>query len=431
MSDFGTTNDDRRGVPPPLPGNYGKAIAPVSARERIVALDVVRGVALLGILISNMLYFSQPHGALGFRQELWFGPADRFADWISMILIEGKFYPLFSILFGMGVSMQMDRAWSLGIDFKAVYQRRLFMLMGFGLLHGILLWEGDVLLAYALCGFALLLFKNRKPLTLLIWSAIFILAPSSLILLLGLALHLLSGNPAIQTAMNEFYAEDDLTRTELTRIFVNGSYMDVVFYRLGELIYTVMVTLFYASAFLGLFLIGMLAARKGIFVDVLNHKRMLSRIVVVCGAIGLTANFLGAWIQMNGLVKWDYGQILMGNGIISIFGSVLSFAYIAGLVLLIHRWPWVEFFSLIASVGRMALTNYLAQSLIATTIFYGYGFGLGGNVGRMGTIGIALLIFAGQILFSVSWLKFYRYGPMEWLWRSLAYGVRQPMVRER
>lgn len=123
--------------------------------------------------------------------------------------------------------------------------------------------------------------------------------------------------------------------------------------------------------------------------------------------------------------------MLIGIGIISIFGPVLTAAYIAGMVMLIDRRPSLPFLPPFASVGRMALTNYLMQSLIATTLFYGYGLGLGGNVGKLGTIGISLLIFAAQILFSVLWLRFFRYGPVEWLWRSLTYGVRQPMVREQ
>jgi uncharacterized protein len=123
--------------------------------------------------------------------------------------------------------------------------------------------------------------------------------------------------------------------------------------------------------------------------------------------------------------------MLIGIGIISIFGPVLTAAYIAGMVMLIDRRPSLPFLRPFASVGRMAHTNYLMQSLIATTLFYGYGLGLGGNVGKLGTIGIALLVFAAQILFSALWLGFFRYGPVELLWRSLTYGVRQPMVREQ
>lgn len=432
MSDFEMSGLDRKIVPPPLPTNHGKPLSPVMVSERIVSMDVVRGLALLGILISNMIFFSQPHGINGWRADLWFGPADKFADWISMIFIEGKFYPIFSMLFGLGVSMQMERASSRGLEIKTVYLRRLYVMMGFGILHGILLWEGDVLLVYALCGLVLWLFRNRKPKTLLFWAAGFVLIPASLILFIGLVLHLLSGHPEVQSAMSESYAGDEETRSEMFRIFVTGSYFDVVFYRLKEMVFMILLTLFYAPLYLGLFLIGMWAGRKEILAEVQKHTRLLVSILLICGAVGLMANLIGAWLQIDGITESNYGLMLIGNGIISIFGSVLAFAYIAGLALLIHyRSSWTGLFAPLAAVGRMALTNYLAQSLIATTIFYGYGFGFGGNVGRMGVIGISLMIFAAQIAFSVCWLKFYRYGPMEWLWRSLTYGKRQPMVLEK
>ncbi len=432
MSDYEMSGVDRKIVPPPLPENHGKPLAPVLVSERIVSMDVVRGLALLGILISNMIYFSQPYGINGWRSELWFSSADKFADWISMIFIEGKFYPIFSMLFGMGVSMQMDRASSRGLDFKVVYLRRLYVLMGFGVLHGIMLWEGDVLLAYALCGLLLLLFRGRNPKTLLFWAAGIMVIPAFLLLFIGLVLHLFSGHPELQSAMSESYAGDEETRSEMFRVFVNGSYADVVFYRLKEMVFMILLTLFYAPLYLGLFLIGMWAGQKGILVEVQNHSRLLLRMLLICGAVGLIGNLLGAWLQMDGIEESNYGLMLIGNGITSIIGPVLALAYISGLALLIHyRSSWTGLFAPLAAVGRMALTNYLAQSLIATTIFYGYGFGLGGSVGRMGVIGISLMIFAAQILFSVCWLKFYRYGPMEWLWRSLTYGKRQSMGMEK
>ncbi len=406
-----------------MPKGYGEPLAPVSPAERIVSLDVLRGFALLGILISNMLYFSQPMEPDGFRNGLWFGPLDRLADWISVFLVEGKFYPLFSFLFGLGFSIQLERASSRGLDFNATYRRRLFILMGLGLAHGIFLWSGDVLLAYAVCGFALLLFRDRKPLTILVWAGVFIAIPALLILFVGLLMLMLSGNPEFLQAM----AEDPGETRALAQAFVTGGYGDAVSYRLGELILTVSVTMIFAPSFLGLFLIGMLVGRKRILAEVGKHRQILFRVLVVCGVVGLVGNSLGAWAMIGGSARHDYGLMLIAVGVLSILGPVLTAAYIAGIVLLIDRWPTSTLLPPIAAVGRMALTNYLGQSLVATTIFYGYGLGLGGEVGRLGTIGISLLIFAGQVLFSFVWLKSFRYGPMEWVWRSLTYGKRQPM----
>ncbi|QTN33147.1 DUF418 domain-containing protein [Akkermansiaceae bacterium] len=409
-----------RASPPPLPEHYGKPLAPVAAGERIASLDVLRGLALLGILAVNILHFSYPLEQSGLRGCFWLSPADRVTDWICAFLVEGKSYPLFSILFGLGFALQMDRAEARGLDHTAVYRRRLFILLGLGLAHGILLWDGDVLLPYAVCGFALLLFRKRKAVTAMVWAAALILLPALLILLMGL---LFLGIPELSADMQETEQE----RSEMVRAFVTGDYADAVSYRLRELVFTILTVGFYAPSFLGLFLIGMVAGRERIITAVAENRHLLAKILVLCGAVGLAANFLGAWAMMSGSAGESYGLMFIGMAIISVFGPVLTAAYIAGIVLWIERRPSSVLLPPLAAVGRMALTNYLAQSLIATTIFYGYGFGLGGGMGRLGTLGIALLVFAVQVAFSVLWLKRFRYGPMEWLWRSLTYGKRQTL----
>jgi uncharacterized protein len=423
--------DDIRVGPPPLPENHGKPLAPVSPAERIASLDVLRGFALLGVLIANMLLFSQPLEEGGVRSGLWLSPADRVADWISLLLVDGKFYPLLSFLFGLGFSVQMDRAASRGLDFRAAYLRRLFILAGFGLAHGILLWNGDVLLPYALCGFVLLLFHERKTVTILVWAAVFILLPALLILAGGVLISMAGDDPKTMAFPGEAASDGYGHRHELTSAYVTGGYADAVSHRLRELLSTITTTLIFSTAYLGMFLIGMLAGRKRIITGLSGRRRLLVRVLLVCGVVGLAGNVLGACTLTDGYIKAHYGLMLIGGGLNSMFGPVLTAAYIAGIVLLIQRKPSLPILQPVASVGRMALTNYLMQSLIATTIFYGYGLGLGGNVGKLGTVGIALLIFAAQILFSVLWLGFFRYGPAEWLWRSLTYGVRQPMVREQ
>jgi|TARA_B110000037_G_scaffold33898_1_gene40962 uncharacterized membrane protein YeiB len=312
MPDFVIKDDEKSVGPPPLPENYGKPLVPLSAAERIVSLDVLRGFALLGILIANMVNFSQPLEVFGFRNGFWFGPVDKLADWISILLVEGKFYPLFSFLFGLGFSMQMDRADSRELNFIPTYRRRLFVLMGFGAAHGIFLWEGDVLLAYALCGFLLVLFRNRKPVTIAIWAVATILLPALLILAGGLVFHMLSGNAEFAQVMKEVYAEDAEVGSELIQAFVTGGYGDAVSYRFGEIILTNVCTLIFAPAFLGLFLIGLL---------------------------------------------------LIGMGIISIFGPVLTFAYVAGIVMLIHKRPSLTILPPIASVGRSDGANQLLGAI--------------------------------------------------------------------
>lgn len=413
--------------PPFLPMHHGQPLAPVSSVERIISMDVLRGLALLGILISNMQVFSQPLEDFGYRGGLWLGWADRWADWITVFLVEGKFYPLFSFLFGLGFSIQMDRAVARGLDFRATYRRRLFILMGFGLAHGILLWEGDVLLAYAVCGFFLLLFRDRKPRTIVVWAAVLLLLLGLLTLAVAGLVIAFSNSPEFAESVAKSFGDGPLAKAEKMKAFVTGGYADAVVYRLGELVEMISGALYSVPTILGLFLFGLWAGRKKIITEVAGNRALLVCIFVIGGVLGLMGNFCGAWVLMSSSQRGDGGTWLTAIGIISIFGPVLTAAYVAGIVLLLDRRPTLPFLPPIAAVGRMALTHYLTQSLIATTLFYGYGFGLAGHVGKLGIIGIALLIFAAQIGSSVWWLKYFRYGPLEWLWRSLTYGARQPM----
>ncbi len=429
MNDYGNAAAGNPAGPPALPADYGMPMVPIPAAERIISLDVLRGFALLGILISNMLYFSQPVELNGLRNGAWLTPVDWVVDWISVFLVEGKFYPLFALLFGLGFSIQLDRASSRGQNLSATYSRRLAILMGFGLLHGIFIWEGDILLAYAISGFALLLFRNCKTLTISVWAVALILLPALAILAGGVGILLLSQNPDIARSMREEMADNPHEKLERIKAFVTGNYLDAISYRLSELLLHVLATMVFAPVFLGLFLLGLLAGRKRFLTDVAKNKRFLVRVMIVGGLLGLVGNFLGAWMIMAGSAQMDFGSFFVGTGIISIFGIGLTAAYVAGLVLLIHRRPKLASLPPLAAVGQMALTNYLLQSLIATTIFYGYGLGLGGEIGRLATIGIGLLIFAAQVLLCMVWLKYFRSGPMEWLWRSITYNTRQPMRR--
>ncbi|NJK93394.1 MAG: DUF418 domain-containing protein [Blastochloris sp.] len=339
MSDSEDTAKDKGVSPPPLPADYGKPLTPVLESERLLSLDVLRGFALLGILVSNMFYFAQPLEQLGFRRGWWLGPGDLEADWISIFLVEGKFYPLFCFLFGLGFSIQMDRASSRGSDCKAKYRRRLFILMGLGLAHGIFLWDGDVLMAYAFCGFALLLFHNRKPLTLSIWAGALILLPAVLMLSLGLVIMVLSRNAELARMIQEVFAEDPQSSLELSKAYMIGSYADAVFHRIRELIITIPVILFYAPSFLGLFLLGCLAGRKRITTEMAQNHRFLIRILILSASVGLVGNFFGTWVMMSANMGEDLGLLFTGTAILSIFGPVLAVAYIAGIILLIAHKP--------------------------------------------------------------------------------------------
>lgn len=381
-------------------------------------LDVLRGLALLGILIANIPHFAQPLSDYALRPGIILNQGDRIADFLSLLLVDDKFRSLFSILFGIGFAIQMDRAAARALDPKSLCRRRLAILMGIGLLHGILIWYGDILFAYGACGFALLLFRNRKTLTILIWAALLTLVPISIFLLTALGLIFMS-----EHLPDFMWGEDQ----EMIDAYVNGNYVETVRHRLGELPMNLFTTLFHLPGVIGMFLIGMVIGGSRVLADVPGNLQSIRKSFILCATIGLIGSLISAITTTTGSIKQDMGIYTLGVTISLIFAPVLCGAYISGIALLIHRKPELRIFRPLAAAGRMALTNYLLQSLIGTTLFYGYGLGLAGQMGRLGTMATALLIFAVQAYLSLLWLKRFRYGPMEWLWRSLTYRSRQPM----
>ena len=405
-------------LPPPLPAGAGSPLTPVTADERMLVLDVLRGFALFGILVSNILYFSQPEGDLSDRAGAWIGPWDRVADWFVVLLVEAKFYPLFAILFGIGVSIQMERSSIRTGAFKTFFKRRLLVLMMFGIAHSIFLWDGDILFHYALCGVFLLLFQNRKSITATVWAFVLILIPVTILLLIWILLQIALGSPEVSKELSAAMKPESFVST----IFIDGSYVDVVTYRLSNLIPTALFMLIFDGEILGLLLFGMVVGRSGILMNLEANRQLFEKMFWICGLIGIAINTLAAWASIGSSVNPGLSEYLLGLVFSSLGGPILALSYASGIILLIVKMPAWCFFQPFAAAGRMALTNYLLQSLIATTIFYGYGFGLIGQVGRLGTIGIAMLIFAAQLLFSTLWLQRYQAGPVEWLWRKLAYG---------
>lgn len=404
--------------PPPLPADLGKPIVPVSEADRIALLDVLRGFALLGILIANIPHFLQPLSDYTLRPELVFSPLDRIADFLSLFLVDDKFRSLFSVLFGIGFAIQMDRATSRALDPKSLYRRRLTVLMGFGLVHGILIWDGDILFAYGIAGFALLPFQYCKNLTIFVWALVLNFVPILIFVLVSLGLIVWAEH------LPDFMSDEV---HETIGPYVNGSYLDVVLYRIKDFPMILFATVIYLPGVVGMFLFGMLIGRSRILSDAPGNWQILRKSSIFCATIGLVGCLISASTTTVGLIKGEIGISCLGMTLSLISAPVLCGAYISGAALLMHIKPQLRILRCLAAAGRMALTNYLLQSVICTSLFYGYGFGLAGEMGRFGTMAIALLIFAAQAYLSFIWLKRFRYGPMEWLWRSLTYRSRQPM----
>jgi uncharacterized protein len=407
------------------------AIAPTTTRERIDLLDILRGFALLGILIVNMGIFSFPFIAAFTGTPRGEGALDQAVEFLTYALATGKFYPLFSFLFGLGMWLQMERVQEAGGAPARFMVRRLLVLIGFGLAHALLIWNGDILFIYALVGLVALLFRKAQPRTLLIWGGVLIAIP--IILSAGL---IILGVLAAGLAPTDTSGMDDLMTfvRDLERrtieTYAQGSWGQIFVWRAVEWLIVLVFFLLSGNVLqiLAIFLIGMYAGKRQVFQRLMQLPANERRLPAggVCLAVGLIANFALTWLMWT----VDITSPLAGlpSILLLVFGPVLSYGYMAACVALTRREAWRRWLELLAAAGRMALSNYITQSIVCTLIFYSYGLGLFGQVGAFAGLMISVVIWLVQLVISVVWLKRFRFGPLEWAWRSLTYGAPQTMV---
>jgi len=510
---------------PALPG-----FGPVGQPERIETLDILRGFALLCILIVNWsmnTLWNTGYWA-GFS-----GTADVIADYTVTFFLDEKSWPMFAFLFGLGLSIQMQRAESRGIRFITVYSRRLVILFLIGAAHYIFT-ERDILYSFAITGFYLLLvrklnlrlliglalisfiggftydqvnrYKSQKknaiiardiargnsarteisvdstildsyvgvyegpertffvmrdkndlfgqlnggrPLHLVAESATkfsykinstvqvsflkdsigtvnaFLSAPSG-----NLYRKIQSGQPVIDGVTLRQAAN----KGKVARTYATGSFGEIVSMRARDFWkYISSWTSYFGllNDLFPLFLLGLYAGRRKIFHSVSNNRKFIKKVMCWGLIFGLTAETVRLvwrlWLRDDSNFRFwpEAFNYLMWN-----FGSpALALGYIAALTLLLQRGVWKKIFAPLASVGQMALTNYLLQSIAFVFLFFGYGVGWYGKVGPFGGLMLALLLFALQIVFSRWWLRHFQFGPFEWVWRSLTYWKRQPMKK--
>jgi uncharacterized protein len=398
--------------------------APVAPFERIELLDVLRGFALFGVLVGNLVWLATYENVT--REQMQALPTaamDQGMRYLVHFFIDGKFYTLFSFLFGLGFSLQMARAEERGGDARRVYLRRLTVLFAFGVAHAFLLWYGDILNVYALLGFLLFFFRGISSRKLLALSAILILLPQTLI---RTSPHL-TGNAEISQAEEAAEeAEEKALKERRFRIYTHGTYPQVVTEHVSFVFSEWLFQLYFNTAVFGKFILGLLAGRLRLFHDPERHPRFFRGLLLwglVLGVAGNTILILDDMLQDSAsmlAIIWISDLGLVG----------LTAFYTAAITLLFRKPRWRERLAVLAPLGRMALTNYLTHSLIYAFLFYGYGVGLGllGKVGTTVCVLLGILVYAVQILFSRWWLSRWAFGPMEWVWRSLTYGKLQSMA---
>lgn len=406
-------------------------IQPVTLPERIDTIDIIRGFAVFGILFVNMAWFNSPFYLFFTDLGWWTGPADRIAGWLIGFFAEGKFYSLFSFLFGIGFALHLARIESRGVRFVPLYRRRLLVLLCIGLFHGLFLWAGDILVGYALIGFLLPLFRNHEPKKLLRWAVICLSIPVFIGGLGFAALELGRMNPHAAEQINATFAQSASKYKELVRqsldVYADGSFSEIMAQRTIDLRFMFFSLLFVGPNIFAFFLMGLYVGKRGFFENVSANISFIRRVMwygLVVGVIGNTVLVI-AGEYSNPSVP----SLLSFVHSVSFFvgAPAFCFFYVSAAVILTQNSAWKNRLSPLAAVGRTAVSNYLFQSLVCTTIFYGYGFGLYGKVGPALGIIFTIVIFISQVLLSRWWLQRFRFGPVEWFWRSLTYRKLQPM----
>lgn len=383
------------------------SIKPTGVNERIISIDVMRGFALLGIFVVNMLFFHSPY--IYINPYTWFqNPSDYETFKMIDIFVQGSVYPLFSMLFGYGLAMQFLKSTANGGPFAKFAVRRLTVLLIIGCIHAFLIWAGDILITYALAGFVLILMIRLKPIWLLLISIFLFLIPNGLLYGLVYLGSLLEPNATIiYTGIQEIEAS--------IVAYGQGSWGDIFSQRLSDWLYMsgngliVISMLFTIVPFL---LLGAAAAKWKLIERARELKVYWMITVLVMLIVGTVIKWLPYLLEAN----------LFTMGIQDTFGGPLQAIAYAGIIALVCSIPFAaKILSPISKVGRMSMTTYLMQSIIATTIFYAYGFGLYGKIDLSTGTWMAIGIYAFQVVFAEIWFTKFKQGPVELLWRKLTY----------
>jgi uncharacterized protein len=404
-------------------------LLPTDTRERLVVLDVLRGLALLGVLLGNSfrLYSGMFVGGLGPSYRLT--SLDVVAAWFINLIVQSKAQTLLTFLFGFGFAAQLLRGRERGQPVVGLYVRRMLALAAFGALHIALLWWGDVLWTYAVAGFWLLAFLRVSNRTRLIAAGLLIFIPGAIMSV-----------PGMHERASALLYPPDAWKIYSERLLaaIRGSdhaavlWEQIRFFPLFSAggIYS------YEPWLVGRFLLGYVVGAKGWFArDGADHLPAFRRILYVglaFGAIGLTMNVLG----MLGITRGGGprgGEPSAARSIALTFCREFDYlglaaVYLAGTVLLFQRPGARRLLRLLAPAGRMPLTVYLSQSLIMTGLLYGWGLGWGDDLAPAGYIPLCFAVFAAQVLGCHLWLRRFRFGPLEWAWRALVY-LRPPPMR--
>ena len=400
----------------------GSSSMPVPQQERILSIDLLRGVAVLGILIMNIQHFSMPQAA--YINPTAYGDLNGLNKWIwilSQMLARGKFMGVFSMLFGAGVLLFAQRSELKGWNSAALHYRRMGWLFLFGMMHAYLLWSGDILVSYALCGMLVFLMRHKRPLTLIWISFAFFIFP------ILLNIYFVWSIPYWPEETMQFTLESWKPGMEELQHYLDvyrGSWLKQMELRVSGSIF-MQTGYFFMGTFwrtMALMLLGMALYKWEVFSC--GRSRGFYRLMVISGlVIGYMLTGLGIYLNFKNQWSMEFSMFLGKE--FNYVGSVgVALGYTGMVMLFSKTTAKAGIKQMFSAVGRMAFTNYILMTVLCTFIFYGHGLGLYGSVERKFQILIVLAIWILIILISHIWLKRFRFGPLERIWRALTYWSR-------
>jgi len=415
-------------ITPPIQPSAASSLRPVDDSERIVPVDILRGVALLGILLMNIQSFSMIGAA--YVNPTAYGDLHGPNWWVWLlchVLADQKFMTIFSMLFGAGILLMTQHIEARGLPSTRLHYRRMGWLILFGLLHGFLLWDGDILYDYGVSGLIVYLLRKMSPWKQLLMAGLMLVIGSGISVA---GYYSMPWWPAAQKQDLKQNIWQPTPKQEGREIAAyRGSFTSALRERAQSERENITQAFFFWALWrvTGLMLAGMAMFKLGVF-SAKRSQAVYTGMIAVAVLIGIPTVLYG--VQREIKAGWSFGYSFFLAAQYNYYASILvSFGWI-GAVMLACKSRWLlAHMGPLAAVGRMAFSNYILHTLICTTIFYGYGLGQFGKVARTTQIKIVMMIWILQLVISPIWLKKFQYGPLEWLWRSLTYGKRQPFLR--
>jgi uncharacterized protein len=387
--------------------------APIQEKNRIVALDITRGIAILGIFLVNMPSFFSPMLYVDMN-TYWTETRDILVFNGIDIIAQASFYTLFSFLFGYGFIIFTKRVAEKNLSVQKYFSRRLSVLLLIGVIHAFFIWHGDILITYAIVGFLLLWMRNMSS-KAMIWTGVLLIVLTNVLMFLLLLLSLM-----VMGDM-DLYEEFTVHAAQSLEVYANGTFMEITKQRIADWSFVnISNFVFIVLSVLPMFLFGAAAAKSNLLEKVEEKLNVIKKLWVFTLIISLMFKLLPYYTERNFAV--DYVQDGLGGPASAIF-------YFLSVVLITRKEFGLKLLSPFKYVGMMSLSNYLLQSIVCTFIFYSYGLGLYGTFTPFYGVLLVIGVYTLQIIISKLWVSEFYYGPMEWLWRAGTYGNRPPFKK--